>query len=143
MPEQPESLRPLLQRLRGELHEQLAKLRKVQEEQRNFWRSQAQTLAEGKVTDVAAEWQKQAAAACGAIAFELGRIAAEAAAALPGYASDDADVSDTVKLARALVPPRREPGCGGRPTRCSRCTSSSGPRAASSPGSTRRSSSCS
>ena len=77
VPEQPESLRPLLQRLRGELHEQLANLRKVQEEQRDFWRSQAQALAAGTVTDVAAEWQRQAAAVCGRIAFELGRIAGE------------------------------------------------------------------
>ena len=107
--EQPASLRPLLQGLRGELHEQLAKLRDVQEKQKAFWRSQARTLADGTVSAVAAEWQEQAAAECGAIAFELGRIAAEAAAALPGYASDDADVSDTVKLARAIVPRGENP----------------------------------
>jgi patatin-related protein len=102
--EQPPSLRPLLQGLRGDLHKQLAKLRDVQEAQREFWRSQARTLADGTVAVVAAEWQERAAAQCGAIAFELGRIAAAAAAALPGYASHDADVSETVKLARAIVP---------------------------------------
>ena len=109
LPEQPESLRPLLQRLRGELHEQLARLREVQRDQRAFWRSQAQALAEGTVSDAVAERQAQAAAVCGGIAFELGRIAAEAAAALPGYAEDDAEAHETVKLARALVPRGENP----------------------------------
>jgi patatin-related protein len=105
----PESLRPLLQRLRGELHEQLAKLRALQADQRAYWQSRAQMLGEGRVPDDAEAWQESAAASAGAVAFELGRIAAEAAAALPGYASDDANVSETVKLARALVPRDENP----------------------------------
>ena len=100
----PETLRPLLQRLRGELHDQLAKLRELQEEQKAFWLSRAKMLGEGQVPDDADEWQESASASAGAIAFELGRIAAEAAEAVPGYAGDDDDVSETVKLARALVP---------------------------------------
>lgn len=106
---EPESLRPLLQRLRGELHEELAKLRELQESHRAFWRSRAQTLGEGTVPDVADEWRGWAARTAGAIALELGRIAAEAAAALPGWASDDAEASETVRLARALVPRVADP----------------------------------
>lgn len=105
----PETPRPLLQSLRGEFHDELAKLRALQAEQRIFWQSQAQTLGEGRVPDDVGAWQESVATSAGAIAFEFGRIAAEAAAALPGYASDDTDVSPTVKLARALVPRDENP----------------------------------
>jgi patatin-related protein len=101
----PESPRPPLQELRGRLHEQLRRIRALQASNERFWRSRAAALTNGGGDAHAGEWQDAHADEAGAIADELGQIAADAAALIPGWKGKDADVRDVVKVARALVPP--------------------------------------
>ena len=100
-----ETPRPPLQELRGRLHEQLRRLRALQASNERFWRSRATALTNGRGPTDADEWLDAHADEAGEIAYELGAIAAEAAAAIPGWRAEDDDVSDAAKLARALVPP--------------------------------------
>jgi hypothetical protein len=100
-----ETPRPPLQELRGRLHEQLRRLRALQASNERFWRSRATALTNGSGPTDPDEWLDAHADEAGEIAYELGTIAAEAAAAIPGWRAEDDDVSDAAKLARALVPP--------------------------------------
>jgi patatin-related protein len=99
------SMRPTFRRLRGELHQQLADLRRLQRENREFWESRARSLAEGVTDETAETWRQAHGEAAGTIALELGRIAADCATSLPGWDDDGDPPNVAVALARALVPP--------------------------------------
>lgn len=102
---EPPDLRPELRRLRGETHGQLARLRDLQRKSEEFWALRAEAVRGGSVQsdELLAAWRDAHADPAREIAFGLGRIAAEAAAALSSFPSGN-DAPDAVKLARALVP---------------------------------------
>lgn len=99
-------VRPTFRNLRGETHEQLALLRGLQRKSARYWSRHAEALAQGTVESDAllGEWKSEHAQGARDIAFELGRIAAEAAGALAAV-SDSSAAPDSIRLARALVPP--------------------------------------
>jgi patatin-related protein len=102
---EPPGLRPELRRLRGEAHDQLARLRALQNRGDAFWAERAAEMHVGATEsqELLGDWREEHAEDAGDIAFELGRIAAAAAAAIPDPAAG-AEPSEAVQLARALVP---------------------------------------
>jgi patatin-related protein len=99
-------VRPTFRDLRRRTHEQLALLREHQAGSAAFWAEHAEAVAQGTVKpeDLLDEWKSAHAEGARDIAFELGRIAADAADALAAV-SDSSAAPDAIKLARALVPP--------------------------------------